>query len=81
MLAECAVYLALGLLAKLVPSAAPVQGFYGWFALFMPIPMLLFFFQVGGFKKNFRSTAFSTCILVALVPVFVQLKQVLEASL
>jgi len=78
-LAACVVFLALGLLAKFAPSAAPVQGFYGWFALFMPIPMLLFFFQVGGFKKDFKSTVFSTCILVmvALIPVLVKLKQVL----
>lgn len=80
-LAACAVYLPLGLLAKFAPSAAPVQGFYGWLALFMPIPMLLFFFRVGGFKKDFRSTAFSTCILivVALVPVIVKLQQIFGA--
>jgi hypothetical protein len=75
------VYLVIGLLAKFVPSVAPIQGFYGWLALFMPFALLLFFLKVGGFKKNFKPEAFSTGVLVvvALVPVFIKVKTLMGA--
>ncbi|SFU28258.1 hypothetical protein SAMN05216350_10168 [Polaromonas sp. YR568] len=75
-LAASFVYLVIGLLAKFVPSVAPIQGFYGWFALFMPFPLFLLFLQCGGFKRDFRPTAFSTGVLVivALMPVIVKVK-------
>jgi len=75
------VYLVIGLLAKFAPSVAPIQGFYGWFALYMPFALFLFFLKAGSFKKDFRPSAFSTgtLVVVALVPLIIKAKALVSA--
>ncbi len=74
------VYGLMGLFAQYAPTVASVSGFYGWFALFMPIPLFLFFVKVGGFRKNFESNWFDTGIMigVALIPVILKIESLIK---
>jgi hypothetical protein len=68
------VYGALGMLSALAPSIAPVTGFYGWLCGFMPLPLLIMYLKVGGFRQDYRSSWFDTSVIVfvALVPILMK---------
>lgn len=73
-----AVYLAIGVIAMIAPSVVRISEFYAWFCRFMPIPLLLVYAKMGGFRKNYESDAINTILIVvtALVPILVSLKTV-----
>ncbi|KJV06841.1 hypothetical protein VZ94_08675 [Methylocucumis oryzae] len=68
-------YLILFGVLKAFPAINPLSEFFTWFCSFMPIPMLLFYLKMGGFKRNFESDWFNTVMLivVSLWPVFMKL--------
>ncbi|BCA78566.1 hypothetical protein [Desulfuromonas sp. AOP6] len=70
------IYLAIGVSAKLSPPVAAVFGFIGLMAFFMPVFLLLFFFKIGGYRRDFLSTWFNTVVMltVGLVPVIIVTK-------
>lgn len=70
------IYLAIGVSAKLSPPVASVFGFIGLMAFFMPVFLLLFFFKIGGYRRDYLSTWFNTVVMltVALVPVIIVTK-------
>ena len=75
------IYAAIGLLDKYVPSVAPVTGFYGWFSLFMPLPLLFLYYKIGGFKKVYESSVFNTAIVLftAAIPIIIKVKSLVVA--
>ena len=74
-----AIYLGVGMVAKFAPGVLAISDFYGWFCRFMPIPLLLVYFSMGGFKRNYRSDGINLGLLAvtALVPILMKLKSVL----
>jgi hypothetical protein len=74
-----AIYLGVGLIAKFAPGVLVMSDYYGWLCRFMPIPLLLVYFSMGGFKRNYKSDGINLGILAvtALAPILVQLKSVL----
>jgi hypothetical protein len=68
-------YLAAYGLLKAFPTINPLSEFYTWMCGFMPIPMLIFYLQMGGFKRRFESSLLNTVILaiVSFTPVFMKL--------
>lgn len=72
-------YLVVGVTAMLVPSVVPLTDFYAWFCRFMPIPLLLVYLKMGGFKKNYEASGFNFGLIVftALIPILLRLKTML----
>lgn len=60
---------------KAFPAINPLSELYTWMCSFMPVPMLIFYLKIGGFKRSFESSLFNTVILavVSLMPVFMKL--------
>lgn len=56
----------------IVPKETPFK-FILWMGAFMPIALAIFYFKIGGFKKEFESSTMDTIYIVGvlLVPVLV----------
>ncbi|HLO96616.1 MAG TPA: hypothetical protein VK195_20080 [Burkholderiaceae bacterium] len=68
-----ALYLAIALLVKVSPAVAAAFGVIGFFALYMPLFLLVFLHQFGVLRKGYVSSRFNTgcLLLVALTPFIV----------
>ena len=69
------IYIAIWLVADLGSIVLPLPRSLVWLAGYMPIALLVVFYQIGGFKATFKSDWFNTSAIsfVALVPVFVSM--------
>lgn len=74
-----ALYLAVGLLVKVSPSAANAFGAVGMFAVYMPLFLLVAARQLGVLSRDFVSSRFDTAcmLLVALAPFLALAKRAL----
>jgi hypothetical protein len=68
-------YLSLFCVLKALSASGQATGFYTWMCGFMPVAMLIFYFEIGGFKRRFKSSMFNMAILVlvSLLPAFMKL--------
>lgn len=62
-------------LLRAFPGINALSEFYIWMCGFMPVIMLIFYFSMGGFKRQFDSGTFNSAMLaiVSLTPVIMKL--------
>jgi hypothetical protein len=77
LLVASAIYVSIWAVGKHGSIPLPLPTFLTWIGIYMPVALALAFFQIGGMKKDFRSSWFNTSmmVLMALVPVLVVLKR------